>query len=205
MTITALPKSYYADERHPRYEARLASVGLAQTTVQLRIGDAEDQPLAPGETGEVLVRGDQVMLGYWRNDEATAESLRNGWLHTGDMGCLDEDGFLTLKARSKEVIISGGVNIYPREIEEVILQDDRVAQVAVVGQKSREWGEEVVCFVVAKPDASVTVEDLEKRCLDNMGRFKRPKRYHFLADLPKNHYGKVVKTELATMFLEETG
>ena len=205
MTITALPKSYYADESHPRYEARLASVGLAQTTVQLQIGDAEDQPLPPGETGEVLVRGDQVMLGYWRNDAATAESLRNGWLHTGDMGCLDEDGFLTLKARSKEVIISGGVNIYPREIEEVILQDDRVAQVAVVGQKSREWGEEVVCFVVAKPDASVTVEDLEQRCLDNMGRFKRPKRYHFLADLPKNHYGKVVKTELATMFLEETG
>ena len=106
-----------------------------------------------GEVGEVLVRGDVVMTGYWRNPEATAETLRGGWLHTGDMGAFDEDGYLTLKDRSKDLIISGGSNIYPREVEEVLLRHPGVLEVSVIGRPHDDMGEEVVAFVVPRPDA----------------------------------------------------
>ena len=129
----------------------------------------------PGETGEILVRGAPVMLGYWRNAEATAKTLRDGWLWTGDVGALDADGFLTLKDRSKDVIISGGSNIYPREVEEVLLLHPALQEVSVVGRPSREWGEEVVAFVVAKPGAALDPAELDRLCLDHIARFKRPK------------------------------
>ena len=117
MTISCLPRAMHADTAHPRHLERLASVGPAFTGVEVRVADAEDNPLPPGEIGEVLVHGDTVMAGYWNNPAASAETLRNGWLHTGDVGSMDADGFLTLKDRSKDVIISGGSNIYPREVE----------------------------------------------------------------------------------------
>ncbi len=128
MTITALARDQLADERHPRWAERLASVGVAQTLVEVRVVDAEGSDLPPGEIGEVLVRGETVMKGYWSNPEATAQALRDGWLYTGDVGALDDDGFLTLKDRSKDVIISGGSNIYPREVEEVLLHHPRCAK-----------------------------------------------------------------------------
>ena len=136
------------------------------------------------------------MLGYWQNPEATASSIRDGWLHTGDVGHLDADGFLTLTDRSKDVIISGGTNIYPREVEEVLLQLDTVSEVSVVGQLDAEWGEVVVAFVVGVDGNSIDVEDLDRHCLNNMARFKRPKKYIIVEELPKNSYGKVLKTEL---------
>ena len=142
------------------------------------------------------MRGDAVMKGYWRNPEATAATLRGGWLHTGDVGALDDDGFLTLMDRSKDLIISGGSNIYPREVEEVLLRHPDVHEVSVVGRVHPEWGEEVVAFVVARPGASVTAEALDRLCLEHIARFKRPKVYRFVASLPKNNYGKVLKTEL---------
>ena len=150
-------------------------------------------PLPVGETGEVVVRGETVMAGYWRNPEATAKTLRDGWLWTGDMGALDVDGFLTLKDRSKDVIISGGSNIYPREVEEVLLRHPGVREVSVIGQPDPEWGEVVVAFVAG---TAVTAEALDALCLEHIARFKRPKHYHFVADLPKNNYGKVLKTTL---------
>jgi long-chain acyl-CoA synthetase len=196
MVATALSRQQLIDTGHGRYLARIASVGVAQTPVQLRIADAQGLELALGEIGEVLVKGDSVMAGYWRNPEATASALRAGWLFTGDVGCLDADGFLTLKDRSKDLIISGGSNIYPREVEELLLTVPGVAEVAVVGAPDPEWGELVVAFVVAKAGALLSPELLDQHCLAQMARFKRPKRYLFLSELPKNNYGKVLKTVL---------
>ena len=195
MTITAMGKAIHAAGDHPRFEQRLASVGQAFTGVEVRVGDADDRPLPAGEIGEILVRGDPVMAGYWLNPQASAETLRGGWLHTGDMGSLDEEGFLTLKDRSKDLIISGGSNIYPREVEEVLLRHPGVSEVSVVGEPHPEWGEIVIAFIVprgAPPDKA----DLDALCLDHIARFKRPKAYRFIDALPKNSTGKVLKTEL---------
>ena len=136
------------------------------------------------------------MAGYWQNQKATLETLKDGWLKTGDMGAMDEDGFLTLHDRSKDVIISGGTNIYPREVEEVLLSHASVAQVSVVGQPDPEWGENVIAFVVLEPGQVSDDAALDTHCLANIARFKRPKQYVYLSDLPKNAYGKVLKTEL---------
>ena len=196
MVATALSRRQIADSAHPRHAERLASVGVAQTPVQVRVADAQGRELPPGETGEVLVRGDTVMAGYWRNPEATAAAIRDGWLWTGDLGSLDAEGFLTLKDRSKDLLISGGSNIYPREVEEVLLTAPGVAEVAVVGAPDPEWGEVVVAFVVAMPGSTPDEAALDAHCLAQIARFKRPKRYLFVAELPKNNYGKVLKTEL---------
>jgi long-chain acyl-CoA synthetase len=133
------------------------------------------------------------MAGYWRNPEASAHALREGWLWTGDLGALDGHGFLTLKDRSKDLIISGGSNIYPREVEEVLLRHPGVREAAVVGQADAAWGEVVVAFVVAD---GVDASALDALCLQHIARFKRPRHYRFVASLPKNNYGKVPKTTL---------
>ena len=196
MTITSLPKWMHADSDHPRYEARLASVGRPMTDIEVMVADGEDRPLPTGEAGEVLVRGRAVMPGYWQNPEATEKTLRGGWLHTGDMGALDDDGFLTLKDRSKDVIISGGSNIYPREIEEVLLKHPQVAECSVIGAPDPDWGEVVVAYLVGREGQRPAERELDELCLSEIARFKRPKAYRFLDALPKNNYGKVLKTEL---------
>ena len=196
MTGTVLARSHLADMAHPRHAQRIASVGVAQTPVRIRVADAQGRDVPLGEVGEVLIGGDSVMAGYWRNPEATAATLREGWLWTGDMGSLDVDGFLTLKDRSKDLIISGGSNIYPREVEEVLLTAPGVAEVSVVGASDAEWGEVVVAFVVVQPGAAVQAQQLDAHCIEHIARFKRPKRYEFVDALPKNNYGKVLKTEL---------
>jgi long-chain acyl-CoA synthetase len=200
MCITAMSKAQHADTAHPSHQARLASVGQRQALVDVRVADPEGRPVPSGESGEILVRGPAVMLGYWRNDAATARTIREGWLYTGDVGTLDSDGYLTLMDRSKDVIISGGTNIYPREVEEVLLTHPGVREVSVVGRPHADWGEEVVAFVVVEPDladgAAPTPEALDALCLAAIARFKRPKDYRYLPELPKNNYGKVLKTDL---------
>ena len=197
MTITALSQADHAERDHPRWRERLQSVGVARTDVEVRVVDEADRELPAGEVGEVLVRGDVVMAGYWSQPGATAETLRGGWLHTGDVGSFDDDGYLTLRDRSKDLIISGGMNIYPREVEEALLHHDQVRAVAVVGRPDPEWGEAVVAFVVAEDDAAApSVEDLDRTCRENIARYKRPKDYRFVADLPTNNYGKILKREL---------
>jgi long-chain acyl-CoA synthetase len=188
MTITGLPQSEHQKKSH------LETCGIARTGVEVAIFDEKDQPLPPGEVGEIVTRSDCVMKGYWENPAASAKALRGGWLHTGDVGSLDAEGFLTIKDRSKDMIISGGANIYPREIEEVLLRHPAVAECSVVGRPHAEWGEEVIAFVVRRSDVSPA--DLENLCLDNIARFKRPREYRFVEALPKNNYGKVLKTEL---------
>lgn len=194
MTITALPRDLVADRRHPLADRRRASVGFAQTAVEVAIKDAEGRDLPPDQTGEICVRGSLVMSGYWRNPEATARAIRDGWLWTGDMGHLDADGFVYLTDRSKDVIISGGTNIYPREVEEVLLTHPLVREVSVIGAPDDDWGEVVVACVVS--DGNVDAAALDAFCRLHMAGFKRPKRYRFLPELPKNAYGKVLKTEL---------
>jgi long-chain acyl-CoA synthetase len=201
MTITALSRAHLMDHSHPQHLARIGSVGVAQTAAELRVTDADGQSLPVGEVGEIVTRGDAVMAGYWRDPEATARAIRDGWLFTGDMGQLDEHGFLTLRDRSKDLIISGGSNIYPREVEEALLRHPGVAEVSVVGQPDAEWGEAVVAFVAARPGVSLSVAELDATCQAHIARFKRPKHYHLVDTLPKNHYGKVLKTELRARLL----
>jgi long-chain acyl-CoA synthetase len=196
MTITALSKEIHADRARPRWREIMGSVGLPRMNVEVRIADEDDRALPIGEIGEVLVRGEVVMKGYWKNPGATAETLRGGWLHTGDIGAFDHDGFLTLKDRSKDMIISGGSNIYPREVEEVLLRHPAVFEVSVIGRPHPDWGEEVVACVVARPQQTVSAQELDALCLSAIARFKRPRSYVFLETLPKNNYGKVLKTEL---------
>jgi long-chain acyl-CoA synthetase len=140
------------------------------------------------------------------NPQASEAALSGGWLHTGDVGCIDREGFLTLKDRAKDLIISGGANIYPREIEEVLQKHPAVAEVAVVGRRHADWGEEVVACVVARDfTASAALQrELDALCLQHIARFKRPKAYVFLAELPKNNTGKVLKTVLRERVAEET-
>lgn len=192
MTITTLSKQDIADRDHPRWRERLASCGKPYACVEVVVADSDDKSVAPGATGEILCRGDVVMAGYWRNDEATAASLRGGYLHTGDVGAFDAEGYLTLKDRSKDLIISGGSNIYPREVEEVLLTHPAVREVSVIGRPDADWGEAVVAYVVG----AAPLAELDALCLSQIARFKRPKDYVFVDALPKNNYGKILKTEL---------
>lgn len=190
MTITGLPQDMHRKDAMER----LATCGFARTGCEVKIVDGDERDLPAGELGEIVTRSDCVMAGYWQNPEASAKALRGGWLHTGDVGSMDAAGFLTIRDRSKDMIISGGSNIYPREIEEVLLRHPAVAECSVIGRPHAEWGEEVVAFVVAKQ--AVSTEELDQLCLDNIARFKRPREYRFVEALPKNNYGKVLKTEL---------
>jgi long-chain acyl-CoA synthetase len=203
MTITVLSRDRHADRAHPDYEARLGSVGVAQSVVEVRVVDDRGRALPCGEAGEVIVRGDTVMRGYWRNAESTAAALRDGWLYTGDIGALDAHGFLTLKDRSKDLIISGGANIYPREVEEALLTHPGVDEACVVGRAHPEWGEEVVAFVVRRAGTDVDEAALDRVCLERIARFKRPRVYRFVDALPKSNYGKVLKREVRRWLEDE--
>jgi long-chain acyl-CoA synthetase len=200
MTITTLSKDDIADRAHPRWRERLGSAGKPYSCVEVMVADAQDRPVAPGEAGEILCRG-VIMAGYWQNPEATKASLRNGWLHTGDVGVFDGEGYLHLKDRSKDLIISGGSNVYPREVEEVLLTHGAVREVSVIGRPDQEWGEVVVAYVVGE----VTAGELDALCLSRIARFKRPKNYVFVDALPKNNYGKILKTELRAMDAKKAG
>jgi long-chain acyl-CoA synthetase len=192
MTITTLPRHEIADSAHPAWETRLASAGTPYACVEVAVVDGEGRALPIGETGEVICKGVPVMAGYWDNPQATAKSLRDGWLYTGDVGAFDESGYLTLKDRSNDLIISGGSNIYPREVEEVLLTHEGVREVSVIGRPDAEWGESVIAYVVGEAGSQA----LDALCLERIARFKRPKEYVFVEALPKNNYGKVLKTEL---------
>ena len=188
MTITGLRRQDHEDAP----DAVLGSVGYARSGVDVAVLGPDGAPAGIDEIGEIVCRGDVVMSGYWRNPSATEAALRNGWLRTGDMGSFDANGYLTLRDRSKDVVISGGSNIYPREVEEALLEHAAVVEAGVVGAPDEEWGEVVVAFVVGQ----VSAAELDAHLLERIARFKRPKRYEFVDELPKNSYGKVLKREL---------
>ncbi|BBZ21812.1 AMP-binding protein [Mycolicibacter hiberniae] len=187
MTITGLARADHLGD-----EAILGSVGWPRSGVEVAVLRDDGSRAPAGEVGEIVCRGDVVMAGYWNNPDATAEALRDGWLFTGDRGSFDARGFLTLRDRSKDVVISGGSNIYPREVEEALLSHPGVVEAAVVGAPDAQWGETVVAFIVG----GVSATELDSHLLERIARFKRPKRYEFVDTLPKNSYGKVLKRQL---------
>jgi acyl-CoA synthetase (AMP-forming)/AMP-acid ligase II len=193
MTITGLRRA----DHEAADDAILGSVGYPRSGMQVAVLREDDTAAGVGEIGEIVCRGDVVMCGYWHNAEATSAALRDGWLRTGDMGSFDARGYLTLHDRSKDVVISGGTNIYPREVEEALLEHPGVSEACVVGAPDAEWGEVVVAFIVgaAQPD------ELDAHLLQRIARFKRPKRYLIVDQLPKNSYGKVLKRELRQQVL----
>lgn len=196
MGITALSRDEVANRSHPRWRERLASVGRAASVSEVKIADEAGAILPPDTVGEIMVKGPVVMPGYWKNQDATAKTFMDGWLLTGDMGRMDDEGYLTLIDRSKDLIISGGANIYPREVEEALLLHPGVHEASVIGRPSEEWGEDVVAFVVATKGMTPDRAALDAHCLNEIARFKRPKTYVFVSELPKNNYGKILKTEL---------
>jgi acyl-CoA synthetase (AMP-forming)/AMP-acid ligase II len=179
-----------------RLDDRLTSCGRPLPGIDVRIRHEDDSDCAVDEVGEICVRGDNVMAGYWRNDAATEIALRDGWLHTGDLARRDSDGYLYIAGRAKDMLISGGVNVYPSEIEAVLCAHPAVAEAAVVGAPDAEWGEVPVAFLLLRAGAQLDADDLEAFCLERMARLKVPRRYEVMDEFPRTDSGKVRKGEL---------
>ncbi|MAK43273.1 MAG: long-chain-fatty-acid--CoA ligase [Spongiibacter marinus] len=174
----------------------LRSCGRAVFGTELRIVDDKGNTLPTGEVGEILGRGPQVMKGYWKREEATAKTVVDGWLHTGDAGYLDEDGYLFIKDRVKDLIISGGENIYPAEVENVLMSHPKIADAAVIGVPDEKWGEVPLAVLVAGEDGEITVDEMVEHCRSSLAGFKTPKLIEYVAALPRNPSGKILKKEL---------
>jgi acyl-CoA synthetase (AMP-forming)/AMP-acid ligase II len=200
--ITVLPRHmHHADDAHP--DANVGSCGRPRTGMEVAVLDAEGRPVPVGEIGEICCRGPAVFAGYHDNPEATAKALRGGWFHTGDLGRLDARGLLTITGRESDMYISGGSNVYPREVEEVLLTHPGVAEVAIVGLPDAKWGEIGVAVVVRRAsfetlDAHALLAHLEGRS----ARYRWPHRWHFWAELPKSGYGKILKREIKEQLIE---
>ncbi len=178
----------------------LGAAGKRGTLAAVRIVDEQFDDCPPGVAGEVVVKGDQVLSGYWRRPDADAEAFHDGWFRTGDMARIDEEGFVYIVDRKKDMIVSGGENVYPREVEEVLYRHPAVAEVAVFGVPDENWGERVVAAVVVRDGASVEAAELTDLCRDELAGYKRPRAWHFVDAIPKNVSGKVLKRELRTRF-----
>lgn len=174
----------------------LLSAGRPLVGTELRIVDDDDNPLPNGTTGEIIARGPQLMKGYWNRPEETAEALRGGWMHTGDAGCLDDEGYLYIQDRVKDMIVSGGENVYPRVVEEVLFQHPAIADAAVIGVPDERWGETVKAIVVTRQGSNTTAEQLLEFCRGKLGRFEQPRSVEFADELPRTPSGKVVKRAL---------
>jgi len=200
MTETTAALTYLMPKDHERALASdpglLLSAGRPLVGTEVRIVDENDKPLPNGTIGEVIGRGPQLMRGYWNLPEASEAALRGGWMHTGDAGILDDDGYLYIQDRVKDMIVSGGENVYPREVEEVLFQHPAVADAAVIGVPSEQWGEECKAVVVKKEGAEVTAEEIMEFCKGQLGGYKRPRSVDFIDALPRNPTGKVLKKDL---------
>ena len=201
MTITYLPQEAHrvSSDGHvtsDRHAQRLGSAGIPRTGVDVAVVDNAGKVLPSGNIGEVVTRSEVVTKGYWKDPAATAAALKAGWLHTGDLGHFDDDGFLYLSDRSKDMIISGGENIYPREIEEVLTTHPAVREVAVIGVPDDKWGEAVKAVVVLHQGHDADAQQLIGFCQDHIASYKKPKSIDFVDELPKNNYGKTLKREL---------
>jgi fatty-acyl-CoA synthase len=184
---------------------KIGSVGKPIPHCEVRIVDGDDNPLPAGERGEICIRGPKVCKGYWKDEKATAEALRGGWLHTGDVGLLDEDGFLFIVDRVKDIIISGGENIASSEVERAVYEHEAVAEVAVVGSPHPRWNEVPVAYVVLNPGAEASEEELDAHCRERLAKYKTPKGFRFIDQLPRNPTGKILKRELRDREAEQTG
>ena len=178
---------------------KVGSTGKAAARCALRIVDGSGTDVAPGASGEILVRGDNVMIGYWNAPQATAAALVDGWFHSGDMGHQDQEGYLYVDGRSKDMIISGGENIYPAEIENLLIESPDIAEASVIGRPDARWGEIVVAVVVPKADGVLTGEQVLKLLDGRIARYKHPKEVLLVSELPKTALGKVRKEDVRQM------
>jgi acyl-CoA synthetase (AMP-forming)/AMP-acid ligase II len=194
--ITYLSKEDHMFEKDPKKMKRLASCGVPIMTCEVQVVDENGKSVKPGEVGEIIERGDDTMLGYWKDPERTAETLKNGWLYTRDMATVDEDGYIYIVDRKADMIISGGYNIYPSEVEEVLYRHPAVYEASVIGVPDDLWGESVKAIVVLKKGMKATEDELIQHCKNHMSSYKKPKSVDFVSDLPKNPYGKILRRKL---------
>jgi acyl-CoA synthetase (AMP-forming)/AMP-acid ligase II len=183
----------------------LASAGKAAPGIEVRIVDDDDKSVAPGEIGEIAVKGENVMLGYWKNPELSAETLRGGWLHTGDMGTLDEEGYLFLKDRKSDMIVTGGENVFPKETEDVLYEHPAVQECAVVSAPDPRWGEKVQAVVALKAGHSVPESELIAHCKGRLAGYKCPKAVEIWDALPKSPIGKILRKDVKRRFWPSAG
>jgi fatty-acyl-CoA synthase len=183
----------------------LLSCGRPVVGTEVRVVDGSDKDAPARSVGEIVGRGPQLMRGYWAMPDATAESLRGGWMHTGDAGYLDEEGFVYVCDRVKDMIVSGGENVYPREIEDVLFGMDGIADVAVIGVPDEKWGEVGKAFVVTRPGAVLREQEVITWCRDRLAGYKTPRSVEFVEALPRNPSGKVLKTELRAQYWKDRG
>jgi long-chain acyl-CoA synthetase len=198
-SICGMHKSEY-DLSSPETLKRTASAGRECPGVLVRIVDEDDNEVGPSVAGELTVRSNVVTPGYWKRKEATEETLRNGWLHTGDVGYRDEQGYIFITDRVKDMIISGGSNIYPREVEEILLEHEAIEEACVVGVPDDVWGESVKAVVVLRAGAEATEDDVIEFCRTRLASYKKPKSVDFVSDLPKSAYGKVLKKDVKARY-----
>ena len=182
---------------------KAGSVGKPIFHSRMRLVDSDNRDVAEGETGELLISGPTVCSGYWNNVEATEKALKEGWFHTGDMARMDEEGYYYIMGRYKDMIISGGENIYAAEVETVFREHPSVADAALIGQPDEKWGEIGLVIVALKPEARVSDDDMLEFCRGRLAKYKIPKRVEFIQSLPYSPYGKVIKSELRKIFLDE--
>jgi acyl-CoA synthetase (AMP-forming)/AMP-acid ligase II len=196
LPICSLHPSDHIDDRNNRGLPRLASAGKPTRYARVEIVDENRQSLPPGQTGEIRTAGDHVSVGYWRQPEATAETFAGGWAYTGDVGYIDESGYLFILDRRKDMIITGGFNVYPREVENAVSTLPGIREVAVVGAPDERWGEVITAVVSAEPGAGLTADEVIAHCRASIGGYKVPKRVLFVGELPKNGTGKIDKPAL---------
>jgi len=175
---------------------KVGSIGLPMKGTEMRIVDDHGNALTPGKQGEIVIRGPQLMKGYWNKPEETAEILIDGWLHTGDVGYVDDDGYFWITDRKKDLIIKGGENISPRTIEEVLFMHPKVSEAAVIGMKDDIYGENIKAFLVLNPGETATAEEIIEYCRTKLTNFLLPKEVAFLKSFPKSLVGKILKREL---------
>lgn len=180
----------------------LNSVGKEGPTVEVRIVDENEEPVKPGQVGEIVAKGKNIMKGYWKNPELTTETLRGGWLHTGDLGTVDEEGYIYLVDRKADMIVTGGENVYPKEVEEVLYEHPAVQECAVVSAPDEKWGERVQAVVVLKANHTATEEELKEHCKRRLAGYKCPKAFDFWEELPKTPIGKIIRKEVKRKYWE---
>jgi fatty-acyl-CoA synthase len=184
---------------------KVGSVGKPIFHSEVRLVDADDNDVPIGDTGELIIKGPHVCAGYWNNEEATKQSLKDGWFHTGDMARMDDEGYFYIAGRYKDMIISGGENIYAAEVEAVFREHDAVADAALIGEPNEKWGEVGLMIVACKPNHTVSADELLKFCSGRLAKYKIPKRVEFVEALPYSPYGKVIKAELKKQWIVDSG
>jgi acyl-CoA synthetase (AMP-forming)/AMP-acid ligase II len=204
-SISNLPPDHHFVNGELAPDGRLSSVGRPNPLIRVEMMDDANQILPRGETGEICVRGDLVMKGYYKQPDKTAETIIDGWLHTGDIGNIDAEGYLHITDRKKDMIISGGFNVYPSEVEQVIWSHPAVQDCAVIGVPDEKWGEAVKAVVELNPSQSVTAEEIIALCKEKLGSVMAPKTVDFVASLPRSSVGKVLKKDLREQYWQASG